>query len=264
MFLKKLFLFVITSVIVYANPLKLEYSYGVHDFVVDEKFHTLGVNAGIYMMHTGENGIHQLVSFEAFVDYDKEELDPDHIPVWFRADYELDKVLVEINEYFNIKGVYDFNWKMNTVSSIEQYLKAGVGLGFNYHTSPVSFGFKVLGGTYYLELDDDVPEENGYNRDDLTDDFQRAYAYVVSVDTRFSKNLSAGVEYGEWHNNEDWLERFFELKVKYDTVFLNKESSIQLSVESTTYNLASLERNNVAILPWNDDMLIKLSVHIPF
>lgn len=264
MFFKKLIFLIGMSSLMYANPWKFEYSYGVHDFVVDDEFHTLGVNAGIYMTHTVENGIHQSGYFETFIDYNKEELDPDHIPVWFRADYEIDKVLIDVNENFNIKGVYDFTWKMNTVSSIEQYLKAGVGLGFNYTISQVSFGVKVLGGTYYLEIDDDVPKENGYSRNDLTDDFQRAYAYVASVDAKFTQDVSAHVEYEQWYNNEEWLEKSFALKLKYDTLFLSQSSTIQLSVEGTTYNLSSLEKNNVPVLPWDDDMLLKLSVHVPF
>jgi hypothetical protein len=264
MFFKNMLTFAVLSVGLYANPLKLTYSYGVHDFVVDDEFHTFGINAGLYVDYTGYNGINQSGFFEAFVDYDKEELDPDHIPVWFRANYEVDKVLFNINDNFDIEGVFDFDWKMNTVSSIEQYLKSGVGIGFDYHPSSLSFGLKVLGGTYYLELDDDVPEENGYNRDELGGEFKGAYAYAATVGNQFSKDMFAQLEYSEWYDSDEWLEKYLALKINYSTILWDKDTSIQFSLESTTYNLSSLNKGEVAILPWDDDMLLKLSVHIPF
>lgn len=264
MLFRNTFLLTVVSVALYANPLKLEYSYGVHDFIVDNEYHTLGINAGIYMNQTSQNGMNHSGYFEALVDYDKEELDPDHIPVWFRANYELDKVLFQINENFDIKGVFDFDWKMNTVSSIEQNLKSGLGLGFDYHASSISFGLKVLGGTYYLELDDDVPEENGYNRDELGGDFQGAYAFAANIGNQFTEDLFAQIEYSEWHDNDEWLEKYLAFKIKYDTTLWNKDASIQFSLENTEYNLSSYEKDDVPILPWNDDMLVKLSVHIPF
>jgi hypothetical protein len=153
---------------------------------------------------------------------------------------------------------------MNTVSSIEQYLKAGAGLGLNYHASSLSFGLKVLGGTYYLELDDDVPKKNGYSRDELGGDFKGAYAYVASINAQLSEKLSAELVYSEWYDSDEWLEKYFELQFKYDTTLWSQDSTIQLSLEDTTYNLSSLEKNNVPILPWDNDMLLKLSVHVPF
>ena len=264
MIIKNTLLLVVASVFLYANPLELKYSYGVHDFVVDDKFHALGINAGIYMKYTGENGIDQSGYFETLIDYDKEELDPDHIPVWFRSSYTLDKVLLQIDEKFDIKGIFDFDWKMNTVSSIEQYMKAGVGIGFNYQSSSVSFGLKVLGGTYYLELDDDLPKENGYTRDELGGEFKGAFSYVATIGSQFTENIFAQIEYSEWYDSNEWLEEFLALKIKYDSTLWNQDASIQLSIENTTYNLSSYEKNNVPILPWNDDMLVKLSVQIPF
>jgi len=264
MIIKNIFLLTFASVVMYANPLELKYSYGVHDFVVDNEFHTLGIHAGIHMKYTGQDGINQSGYFEALVDHDNEELDPDHIPVWFRGNYMLDKVLFQTNENFDIKGVFDFDWKMNTVNSIEQYLKSGAGLGFNYHASSLSFGLKVLGGTYYLELDDDVPEENGYDRDELGGEFKGAFAYVATVGSQFAENLFVQLEYSEWYDSDEWLEKFLALKIKYDSTLWNNDASIQFSLENTTYNLSSYEKNDVPILPWNEDMLLKLSVHMPF
>lgn len=264
MLFKNAFILAAVSVGLCANPLKLEYSYGVHDFVVDNEYHTVGINAGIYMTQTTQSGMDQSGYFEAFVDYDKEELDPDHIPVWFRANYRLDKVFFQPNENFDIKGVFDFDWKMNTVSSVEQYLKTGVGLGFNYQASPLSFGLKVLGGTHYLELDDDVPEENGYDRSELGGDFKGAFAYVATIGTQFSVDTSAQLSYSEWYDSDEWLEKFLAFNVKHDTSLWNQDVSVQFSIESTRYNLSSYEKDDVPILPWDNDMLVKLSVHVPF
>ena len=113
-----------------------------------------------------------------------------------------------------------------------------------------------------MELDDDVPEERGYGRDELGGDFQGAYAYVASINAQLSDQLSVGVAYSEWYDSDEWLEEFFELSVKYDTTLWNQDSTIQFSLEDTTYNLSSLEKNNVPILPWDNDMLLKLSIII--
>ena len=265
MLIKNTLFLVLTTAALCANPLKIEYAYGVHDFLVNDAFHTLGFNGGIYAEYTTEHDLSQFGYFEMFVDFDREKLDPDHIPVWFRANYRLEKILAQITENFTMNAVVDLDWKMNTVSSIEQYMKAGLGLGFNYDASPLTFGLKVLGGTYYLEIDDDVPKSNGYTRDDLGADFKGAFAYVATVGTQFSENLSGQIEYSEWHDNESWLERFLAVKLNYNSVPWSEKSTIQFSVESTKYNFFDYHHvGKLPILPWDDDVLFKLSVKTPF
>jgi hypothetical protein len=57
--MKNMILLASLSAALWANPLKLEYSYGVHDFVVDNDYHTFGLNAGIYMTQIRQDGLHQ-------------------------------------------------------------------------------------------------------------------------------------------------------------------------------------------------------------
>ena len=153
---------------------------------------------------------------------------------------------------------------MNTVSSVEQNLKAGIGAGLDYHSSTFYFGLKALGGTYYLEIDDDVPKENGFGRNDLGGEFKGTWAYLSTIGMQLSKNIFTELRYSEWYDSNEWLEKFTALNIKYKRNMWNTDTTVQFSIENTKYNLESYSKGNVPILPWDEDILLKLSVHIPF
>jgi len=84
---------------------------GAHDFVVQGivddtaadsisagDSHTLGVNVGVYIDHTTDSGIYIGAKAEAFLDHDKDELDPDHIPLWFKFMVDVNGPMIKFNE----------------------------------------------------------------------------------------------------------------------------------------------------------------------
>lgn len=253
-------LFIALGTIANANPLKLKYSFGANNFVVDD-VNTFGVNGGIHVGYFPNETTYHKGKFETFVEYDDEELDPDHIPVWFSAKYRFSTEFISINEFLSLNGVVNFDWKMNTVSSIEQYLKTGAGV-----TLPMEYGSlelvpKVLAGTYYLEIDDDVPKSRGFSRSDLDVGYRSAYMYGADLTLNMTNNLSLGINYEEWHDGDDWLEENIIFALTY--VEENKYD-VMFSVENTNYNLTEFRKNGTDVLPWNEDTLFKFVLSIPF
>ena len=61
------------------------YSVGIHDFMVaDADSHTYGLDASASIDERTAAGRHWLGSFDLFLDRDKDDLDPDHIPIWWQ------------------------------------------------------------------------------------------------------------------------------------------------------------------------------------
>lgn len=260
MFIKIGLIFLVCSTILFSNPLKVEYSYGLHDFVVEEDTHTVGINAGLFATYNTDETTRHLLSAEVFVEHDESELDPDHIPVWFRADYGFSKMLFNQGEALKLNTIFDFSWKMNTVSSIEQYVKTGGGFAFSWKEGGFSLTPKVLLGTYYLEIDDDVPKERGFSRSDLSDGYKLAFMYGVTMSWEMAKDVSLAVELEEWKESGEWLERYASVQIKYKKY---ETFDVVFSVEKTTYNLSDFQKNGIDILPWNEDTLFKLAIQIP-
>ena len=61
-----------------------EYSLGVHDMAVrDVDSHTYGIGGRAEVDTVTSAGRHMFGSVDLFVDHDKDDLDPDHIPMWW-------------------------------------------------------------------------------------------------------------------------------------------------------------------------------------
>ncbi|MDQ7084963.1 MAG: hypothetical protein Q9M36_08525 [Sulfurovum sp.] len=151
--MKQVFLLILLSAFVSSEELKFAYHYGLHDFMVEDKTHVLGINTGFYTRYsTSEDSSHK-AHFQTFTEYDKKELDPDHIPVWFSSQYAYTTLLVQPEERFKINAIVNWDWKMNTASSVEQYLKSGIGIEGAFEEYAVKIVPKILLGTYYLEID---------------------------------------------------------------------------------------------------------------
>ena len=59
-----------------------QYWVGVHDFKVpDVDSHTYGVTGGVSVDKQTKSGTHLVGSVDLFLDRDKDDLDPDHIPI---------------------------------------------------------------------------------------------------------------------------------------------------------------------------------------
>jgi len=260
MIFKKSLLFIILNTALFSNTLNLDYSYGLHDFVVQDEAHTVGINAEIYAEYITSPTTYQNASFEIFTEYDEVELDPDHIPVWFRANYGFSTILLEQDETFNLNAVVDLEWKMNTVSSVEQYLKSGVGLEFAFKEGSLTLAPKILVGAYYLEIDDDVPLSNDFERNDLEVGYKAAIMYGARVLWDIDEDVTLGVELEEWNEKGQWLERNTLIDVTYKKT---ENFHIVFSAEKTIYNLSNFRKDCIDILPWNQDTLFKLVVKMP-
>ena len=259
-FKRKSLLFIVLHTALFSNNFNLEYSYGLHGFVVQDESHTAGINAGIYAEYITSSTTHQNASFEIFAEHDESELDPDHIPVWFKANYGFATILMEQHGTFKLNAVVDFDWKMNTVSSVEQYLKSGLGLEFIFKERSLQLATKIIGGTYYLEIDDDVPIDNGFKRNDLDVGYKAAVMYGASMLWDIRKDVSLGIEFEEWNERGKWLERNTWVELTYKKT---EELYIVFLVEKTIYNLANFRKEGIEILPWNQDTLFKLVVRLP-
>lgn len=260
MIVQKILFFIVLSTPLFSDTLKINYTYGLHDFRVENASNALGANAGMYVEYIMDESTQQYASFEVFTEYDDKKLDPDHIPIWFRADYVLKKTLAEEDENFKLNSIFDANWKMNTISSVEQYLKYGFGFEFYFEEDSLSLATKILGGAYYLEIDDDVPQNYGFSRNDLDVGYKAAVMYGASISWSVSEDFSLNIDLEEWNEKGQWLERYTLVELVYEK---NETLYIILSAEKTMYNLENFRKGNTEILPWNQDTLFKLSVRLP-
>lgn len=260
MFIKMGFIFLIFSTVLFSNGVKVGYSYGINDFVVQEDTHTVGINAGLFAKYSFDDSTQHILSGEVFVEHDESKLDPDHIPIWFRVDYGFSKMMINQGEIFKVNTIIDFAWKMNTVSSIEQYVKTGAGLEFSLKKGAFNFTPKALIGTYFLEIDDDVPRSRGFIKSDLSYGYKLATMYGVSMSWDIVQDVSLGIELEEWKEAGEWLERYALIEVKYQKY---ETFDIIFSVEKTIYNLSDFKKDGIDILPWNEDVLFKFTLQIP-
>lgn len=260
-FIKKILIgLAICSTFVFAKEGTTTYSYGVHDFLVDGDS-VIGINGGIHHHSAiSVDTIHN-ASFYAYVEYDPNEHDPDHIPVWFQGDYHLTHTLFTIARSFRFNTGADILWKMNTESSVEQNLKTSFGIGLQYLSEHIDTSIKVGGGAYYMEFDDDVPEKRGFSRDELSDGLVLSVMHGVDFNYIFNDQLSCGASYAIWNEKNTVLEKNLSFHMRYQ-----KEGGliILLDIDGTKYNLDKHKKGNVDILPWNSDIVVKLSTEIPF
>ncbi len=245
------------------------YSYGVHDMVVAEvDSHTLGLNATILVEETTSSGVHLAGVGELFLDHDKDDLDPDHIPVWWRTHLSADGRLWDLTQSLGVSWVADINTKANTVSCVEREMKALPGVMLNYRAGPVQASLKGAGGFFFLEIDDDVPKERGYTRGDFRNStFAGSFAGHVSVE--LGERCLLTVQAQNWFDGDTWLENQFVAELRYHLGASRKGSALVLGYEITEYNLdiytpASTEGASLPILPWDDDQFLKLSFEKPW
>ena len=237
----------------------LKYSYGLHDFTLDDS-HTIGLNGGF----SYEDSFYGKLSFDGFVEYDEEEHDSDHIPIWFKGKYRFKSEFRDVNSSFKINGVGDINWKMNTVSGIEQTVDAGVGLESGYDNGAFFMLFRVLYGLYYLEYDDDTPKDFGYNRRDLSDGVIPSISLIANVGFRFNESIDFSIEFGEWREDDVWLRDSMNIELSYHHSSWIENQKLRFSIDGNYYNISRYSRGDVDILPWDRDVLFRLTMETPF
>ena len=243
---------------IFAANLKLQYSYGIHDFVItSDTSHTIGVDSGIYLEYIHDGGMSQKAHIEAYAEYDRLEHDSDHIPVLFSGAYRVEKAFVTIDQYLSLNGIIDLDWKMNTVSGIEQTLKTALGGGMHYQREAFSLWLDAFLESYYLEIDDDTPRAYGYRRDELSRGFVPAYGYSAAFNYRVRDYLWLSSSYTEWREKSTWREKYLKLGINMKR---SANRVIGCSIENRVYNLTPLNIHSAPILPWNRDMLFRVFV----
>ena len=235
------------------------YSIGVHDFAVpDVDSHTYGVSGSVSVDKQTDAGRHLVGSFDLFVDHDQDDLDPDHIPIWWQVHLGSDGDLWH-GARTHVGWTADVNTRMNTVSSIERQIIALPAITARYDGNVLQPSLKAGAGWFFLEIDDDVPKTRGYDRADFRNS-TLAYEVAAGLAVRIGASWTVSGQAQDWRDNHDWLQKHYEAALRVKTDHWIKGGELALSAESNEYNLDVYARPGaLPILPWDDDLLIRLS-----
>lgn len=262
--------FLISHVSVPANAFDWALRFGLHDmYVKKELSHTRGVHVGFLFDHETRSGYSMFGSVDLLVDNDKDELDPDHVPVWLMSMFYIKKQATDWGKSSSLNWYLDASGRRNTASSVEKTIKIMPGIKTEFNGKNAYGGIKLVAGYYMLEIDDDVPEIYGYGREWLNNTtFGFSLGADGSVDLGRSFELYGVAQH--WRDADEWLENYFAFEVRYDSGALIKGSKIVFHAEYNEWNLdpyANLplaDPDYIPVLPWNSDRFIRISIDIPF
>jgi len=235
------------------------YSVGVHDVVVDDlNSHTYGITAGVRVDKRTSVGTHHFGKLDLFLDHDRDHLDPDHIPIWYQLHARSDRDFWKPSPAFHIGWAADFDTRANTVSSIERQITLLPALVAGLDGKVFSASVEAGVGYWFLELDDDAPKKRGYGRGDLRrSTFAQSAAGDAMIDLGPSFKLIGRVQ-GWWDGN-DWLYTRYAVEAHLSVDRWIRGSEIVLDTQINDYNFDFYNRPDLQpILPWGDDMLIKV------
>jgi len=236
------------------------YSIGVHDIIVDDvDSHTYGIAAGLLVEERTEAGWHLFGDFDVFWDHDQDHLDPDHIPIWWQVHVGTDGELWKPSPKFHLDWTIDADTRANTVSSVERQITALPALAARFDSDTFRASLQAGAGYWFLEIDDDAPKERGYVRDDLRN---TTFAESAAADATIHVGKSfkvVGRALGWWDGSE-WLYSRYVGEAHLSLDGPGDRSEIVLAAEVNEYNFDLYNRPGlVPILPWDDDVLIKIS-----
>lgn len=235
-----------------------QYWLGIHDFnVPDVNSHTYGVTGGMSIDKQTSGGRHLVGSVDLFADRDKDELDPDHIP--FRWDVHLgtDGDLWH-GAHSHVGWTADINTRMNTVSSIEREITAMPAIVAGYDGDTFQPRLKAGAGWFFLEIDDDVPKTRGYDRSDFRNS---TFAYTVAADVKIRMGACCSISglAQEWLDGSDWLQTQLEASLHMGVANWMKGGEFMITADYYEYELDVYQRpGELPILPWDDDLLVRL------
>jgi hypothetical protein len=239
--------------------------FGLSDFQV-ENSHTPGISAGLKGRYETAGGIRLKLLLTTTIDIDTDHLDSDHIPVWFKSYLKAEKDFFTISPGIKLLGTGDLEHKMNTVSSIEQSADLMAGLKLQFETQKAELFAKVGAGGYYLEIDDDLPEEySDYRREDLgSSEFAWFQEYKGKL--KFAEKFSICARYKKFRSMDNMsLETRKEIKLAYQ---FQPTWQFVLKAEKTWYNLDQFERsagdNGLEVLPFDEDTHYQAYVEFGF
>jgi hypothetical protein len=263
------------------QSVEFEASFGMHDFVVSNiaddcsqdlidsgTSHTLGLNTAIWVRHTTSSNIHFTGKAEVLFDYDQDELDPDHIPVWFDFLLDIDGPIYSINKSNSFLWYILMENRQNTVSSVERTVKQHVGIGYRFGNETFYAALNGYLGFYYIEFDDDVPVSRGYDRQQ-TDDGEASTVFEFETGVNFTNDLSLSLyakRYVANTGSEKLEDDIGGLLTWKHIDFLADGASLNLKVKYVKYDLDRFYDKNVGIpiLPFDNDTLVQTYVTIPF
>ena len=251
-----------------ASDLDWYITYGIHDFQV-ESSDTFGGNVAVSFDYLSDSGIIARGNADIYVDIDKDKLDPDHIPVWFKSAYYIRGNLLKPTENWALDWQVDLRGKRNTVSSVEKQIKFYPSLNLAYSRPAFGGNLQAGVGYFFLEIDDDVPKSRGFVRGQFGND---ATAWTTDVSGYLMLapgwKLDAGYEY--WADGSETLETKYRASLSVDTSHWVEHSLVVLSMEHSQYNLDHYnilpkdDPDYLAILPWDRDTLFRLSMTLPW
>ncbi len=245
-------------------------AFGGHNTIVEQvDSHTLGAHAGFFVEHVTESDISWKGNIDIFIDDDKDKLDPDHIPIWFQTAWSVDGNLYRFSPTMNLQWQVTLDGKRNTVSSVEKQSKLFPAIVARFDNQKFYAGLTLGGGHYMLEIDDDVPRERGYDREDFQN---KTGAYTVAADTQIMLGESFDIYAGAqtWNDGSDWLENKYSAVFSYHSDSWIEDSEVKLSIEHSEYNLDPFDNRDkndadyLAILPWDNDTLVRIYVDMPW
>ncbi|OHD83645.1 MAG: hypothetical protein A3J39_08425 [Sulfuricurvum sp. RIFCSPHIGHO2_12_FULL_44_8] len=241
-------------------------TYGIHDFIVTQQnSHSFGVDMGIGIAGEAisESGVLLKGDFTVFFVHDRDKIDPDYEPIWYKTNIQIKRELYPLTTNIGTDWLISFDGKLNTLSGVEKQSKLFAGIGTDYTTSAMMFELKILAGYYFLEIDDDVPSVFGY----VPDDFQHetaAYTFIADSEVKLNRNMKAYTRIQQWRDTNQWLENQYELILSYDSAQWLKGSGLNISAEHTRYNLNPYQKVGFPpILPWNKDTLVRVYITVP-
>jgi hypothetical protein len=257
-------------------------TYGFHDMFVSNitpsslheggTSHTLGVNTSFFIEHRTDNNIVFGGISEIYFDHDKDHLDPDHIPIWFKFNIYADGPLIRMTDNFNFMWHLNFQNKQNTTSGIEREIKNMYGFGLDYTPDSFHIALNAYAGFFYLEIDDDAPiqysetQTKQYQRNDLG-----LGTSSISVKLESSWNMTNNFtilgHVQNWSSTgvgSGWLENEYVAEINYDTDGWIKRSKLHLRATHTQYNIDVFYRPDVGVpvLPWDNDTLVRAYMSI--
>lgn len=235
------------------------YSIGAHDFnVPDVDSHTYGITGGIWIDKQTSSGRHYAGAAEIFADRDKDDLDPDHIPIRWDVHLSTDGNLWQ-GDRTHIDWTANFDTRMNTVSSVEREMTALPAIVARYDGNIFQPSLKAGAGWFFLEIDDDVPKTRGYDRSDFRNS-TLGYSMAADVGIRIGEHCKVDVQAQGWLDDHDWLQNQYRVALHFDADRWKKDSEVVLSADAYEYNLDVYQRpGEPAILPWDNDLLIRLT-----